>query len=309
MQTPNTIVAERLNHLVAILDDSSEGYLTAAEYARDKELEKLLEKLSYQRNDFLMQIKNIIQSMGADTYSKGGFLSLLHRTWKDMCFKLKSRDKSIVKTCCVIGEKFTICYYESILNDPQMPGFVKKVLATQLNNIYESVHQFQTLQLATITSETSHEKPAAVADNPEKKILFLIAYLKQAARDFDMIADEINDKNLQTTFITITEEYNQFAEELNCQVRHYGFNISGDSINLLPDYSMDTFDNENTFSKKNELLQICDKSEYLFLKLYTDALKEFLSFKHFSDIMAYQYNSIKAGFLKLRMLHSIRFNH
>ena len=93
------------------------------------------------------------------------------------------------------------------------------------------------------------------------------------------------------------------------KIWHYGFSIAGNSITLLPDYSMDSFDNENTFSKKNELLQICDKTEDLFLKLYTDALKEFLSFKHLSDIMAYQYNSIKAGFLKLRMLHSIRFNH
>ena len=49
-----------------------------------------------------------------------------------------------------------------------------------------------------------------------------------------------------------------------------------------------------------ELLSSREKSAYL---------KEFLSFKHLSDIMAYQYNSIKAGFLKLRMLHSIRFNH
>jgi len=310
MQAPNIIVAEKLNHLIAILDDASEGYLTAAKYARDKEMESLFEKLSYQRNEFLMQIKNIVISTGEETYAKGGFLSLLHRTWKDMCFKLKSRDKSIVKTCCIMGEKFAVSYYETILNDPLIPEAVKYILSIQLNNIHESIHQVAGSPVATVLPETTVEtSAAAVSDIAEKKILFLIAYLQQVAMDFEMIADEIEDKSLRNTFVALSEEDRLFAEELHAQIRLHGFSINGKQLPLQQEYADHNYEIAGTVSKNNELLYICDKSEYLFLKLYTDALKEFLSFKHLSDIMAYQYNSIRAGFLKLRMLHSIRFHH
>ncbi len=309
MLAQNTLLAEKLNHLVAILDDESEGYITAAEYARDREMEIFFEKLSYQRNDFLLQIKNIVQSMGADTYSKGGFLSLLHRTWKDMCFKLKSRDKSVVKTCCMIGEKFTISYYESILNDPQIPGFIKNILLSQLANINDSLHQFQSLQSANTVVVIKEEKTNVPATDTVKKISFLMIYLREVARDFEMIGEEIGDKNLRTTFVTASEEYNQFANELFCQSKILGFDIPAGPTDFHFDLLHDEYSNDTSHTKNTELINICDKSEYVFLKLYTDVLKEFAAFKPFTDMMAYQYNSIRAGFLKLRMLNSLRFNN
>lgn len=308
MQMEQTLIAEKLNHLAAILDDASEGYLTASLYARNREMENFFEKLSYQRKDFALEIKKLVKSIGAPVYSKGGFLSLLHRTWKDMSYQLKSRDRDAVKTCCVIGEKFASNYYESILNDPQMPEPFKQVLALQLNSVNLSLQQYEASPVAVLT--TPSESIAITAkENGEKKIGSLISYLKQVSKDFEMIADEIEDKNLKNVFFALSEEDKQFAEELYNQVGLCGLSLTPYETTLCWDQTQEESGVYQQVSKQNELMQICDKSEFLFLKLYTDALREFLSFKSLMDLMVYQYNSIRAGFLKLRLLNSLRHNN
>ncbi len=306
MQIQQSLMVEKLNHLTAILNDSSDGYLTAAAHARNKELENFFERLSYQRKDFAREIKKIIKSMGAHTYTADGFLSLLHRTWKDMSYQLKSRDKDAVKTCCVIGEKFTSNYYESILADDQMPEPIKTVLHLQLQSIHTSLHQFELAKKGEViaTTPAATEAPA-VSVMAEKKIVFLISYLHQVAKDFEMIADDLEDKNLKQAFISLSEENKQFAQDLHCQAKHFGVTLTPTEYALFTD---NEFPEITPQTRNNELLHICDKSEYLFLKLYTDALKEFLSFAKLKDLMIFQYNSIRAGFVKLRMLNSLRFN-
>lgn len=303
-----TLVAEKLNHLAAILDDASEGYLTASKYAGSKELGSFFEKLSYQRSDFARQIKKLLHSIDALTYSKGGFLSLLHRTWKDMCFQLKSKDKSVVKSCCIIGEKFASNYYESILADPQIPAIFKNVLSNQLNAIHGSLKNYEAVK--TPVEKSIVETTAGVTnDSAEKKISFLISYLQQVSKDFEMIAEEIDDKNLRNVFFALSEEDKEFATDLQNQVSKCGLCVTAFEHSLYWDYLQEDIPEGTAASKQNELLQICDRSEYLFLKLYTDALREFFSFKPLMDVMIYQYNSIRAGFLKLRLLTSVRYNN
>lgn len=318
MQIQTTLIIERLNHLTAILNDASEGFLTVSLHARNKEWENFFEKLSYQRKDFAREIKKIVHSLGAPSYSEGGFLSLLHRTWKDMSFQLKSRDRDAVKTCCVIGEKFTCNYYESILNDPELPEPVKTVLAKQHASVKATLKQFERAQKKEAATEMEtapdaalpHES-TAVSESAAQKICFLIAYLERVSKDFEGIADEIGEANLQNAFIALAEENKQFAEELQCELKQQGI-IQG-SDDELGFYHLqaeeDQYETENKPGVKNELMHICERSEYLFLKLYTDALKEFLGVKNLKDLMIYQYNSIRAGFFKLRLLNSLRFNN
>ncbi len=313
MQMQQTLIAEKLNHLTAILDDASEGFLTAAQYSRNKELENLFEKFSYQRSDFARQIKKLVQSMGASSYSKGGFLSLLHRTWKDMCFKLKSRDKEVVKSCCVIGEKFASNYYESLLDDPGLPETVKAVLLAQLTSIHQSLHQLQEVHATVVNATNNPAEPEPGTQNStasaEKKVSSLIYYLNEVSRDFEMIADELEDKNLRNAFLALAEEEKQFAQQLRCQVRQYGLQMPEKDLQHRWDIAQEDYPESSQGSRYNELLHICDKSEFIFLKLYTDALKELLGFTTLKDIMVYQYNSIRTGFLKLRLLNTLRFSH
>jgi uncharacterized protein (TIGR02284 family) len=308
MQVEQTLIAEKLNHLAAILDDASEGYLTASMHARNKQREIFFERLAYQRKDFANDVKKMLHSIGAPSYTKGGFLSLLHRTWKDMSYQLKSRDKDAVKTCCVIGEKFASNYYESLLMDPQIPESFKEMLSVQLESIQSSLQQYEFSNYMVSKKETPGlEKKTPEKETGEQKLSFLISYLHQISKDFEMIADEIEDKNLKTAFSALSEEDKQFAEELYCQVNKCGISLALYEPALHWQESLHKAAEEIPTSKQNELLQICDKSEYLFLKLYTDVLREFFGFKSLIEIMAYQYNSIRAGFLKLRLLNSLRF--
>jgi uncharacterized protein (TIGR02284 family) len=311
MQMQQTLIAEKLNHLTAILDDASEGFLTAAQYSRNKDLENLFEKFSYQRSDFARQIKKLVQSMGASSYSKGGFLSLLHRTWKDMCFKLKSRDKEVVKSCCVIGEKFASNYYESLLDDPALPEPVKEVLLSQLSSIHQSLHQLQEVHASVMNASNNLGESAGTngVAAAEKKVSSLIYYLNEVSKDFEMIADELEDKNLKNAFLALAEEEKQFAQQLRCHVKQYGLNMPEKDLQLQWDITQEDYPESTQGSRYNELLHICDKSEFIFLKLYTDALKELLGFTTLKDIMVYQYNSIRTGFLKLRLLNTLRFSH
>lgn len=311
MQAQQTLIVEKLNHLTAILDDASEGFLTAAQYARNRELENQFEKFSYQRKEFAREIKKLVQNMGASSYSKGGFLSLLHRTWKDMCFKLKSRDRDVVRCCCVIGEKFVSNYYESVLNDPLLPEEMKYILKQQWNSIQVSLQHFQVTEHAGMNgNRISPAFKTAVTGSAEKKVLYLISYLQQVSKDFEMIADEIEDKNLRNAFLALSTEDKQFAEELHQQVKLCGFTNAARELNVHWEFEEDeNLEIKSPMYKDNELLRLCDKSEYLFLKLYTDALKELLSFSHLKDMMVYQYNSIRAGFSKLRLLNSLRFSN
>lgn len=307
MLVEQTLIAEKLNHLAAILDDASEGYLTASMYARNKQREIFFERLAYQRKDFASDVKKMVLSLGAPAYSKGGFLSLLHRTWKDMSYQLKSRDKDAVKTCCVIGEKFASNYYESLLLDHQIPESFKLMLSMQLESIQSSLQQYELSNYNVAKKEVADLYNSTTnKESGEQKLSFLISYLHQISKDFEMIADEIEDKNLKNVFSALSEEDKQFAEELCCQVNKCGINLALYEPALHWQESLDGI-METSSSKQNELLQICDKSEYLFLKLYTDVLREFFSFKSLMDIMVYQYNSIRAGFLKLRLLNSLRF--
>ena len=306
MQMQQSIMVEKLNHLTAILNDSSEGYLTAAAHARSKDLENFFERLSYQRKDFAGEIKRIIKSMGAHSSAGDGFLSLLHRTWKDMSYQLKSRDKDAVKTCCVIGEKFTSNYYESILNEENIPEPVKEVLSNQLQSIHTSLHLFELAKTGEVVAS-----PGATVTQPglsvhaEQKMVHLIAYLHQVSKDFEMIADDLEDKNLKHAFMALSEENKQFASDLHHYAKNFGVSLSAGELPLFMD---NDFPQTVPDCRNNELLHICDSNEYLFLKLYTDALKEFLNFAKVKDLMIFQYNSIRAGFVKLRMLNSLRFH-
>lgn len=299
------LLAEKLYHLVAILEDAAEGYSVAANYCNRTELSEIFEQLSFQRKSYAREIRKHLKEMNLQVYEPGNFLSLLHSTWTNMRSRLQTGDHEMIKSCCVLGENVATNYYESLLAGVQMPPALHLFLNNQLQGIYEAVYKLTALRSSgQLTSST----PIEISEQGRKQISFLIAYLQQVAKDFEMIADEIEEPNLKNAFLAFAIEDKQFADELVCQAKHAGINAADTELSLHWDY-LDENASEELLSqdaKKNELVSICDKSEYLFLTLYTAALKEFLNLQNFKDIMVYQYNSIRSAFVKLRMLNSLR---
>jgi hypothetical protein len=308
MQASYILLTEKLSHLCAMLEDAYQGYQMAAEYTRNEDDEIIFDRLSYERMHFLRAIKKEMITIGSSIATNDGLLHLLHRNWQEMRFKIKSGNKDIMCSCCVLCEKATLQYYQSIIDDVEMPESIYLLLSAQMQSIVNSIHLF-TPQVAITEIKTMSLSNTAtgMVKTSLHTIGAIISFLKQVASDFETIAEEIEDKNLRNAFISLSEEDYQFAEELHNQLNNFGIAIPTENkssqwaeasviANLL----------EN--SKRKELINICDKSEYIFLKLYTEALKEFLSVHKLRDIMVYQYNSIRAGFVKVRLLHSLRMN-
>lgn len=299
------VLAEKLYHLTAILDDATEGYLMAARYSGNTELSEKFEQFSYERKTYAREIKKHIQDMSLHIYEPGDFLSLLHSTWKNMRTRLQTGDHEMIKSCCVLGENVASNYYESLLAGLQMPATLYALLNSQLQGIYQAVQQLAGMRSSGHLRTTS---ALEITDNGRKQIGFLIAFLQQVSKDFEMIADEIEDPNLKNAFLAFSIEDKQFADELSCQAKQAGIPAADMELRLHWDYLDENATTElmPEEAKKNELVAICDKSEYLFLTLYTAALKEFLNLHNFKDMMVYQYNSIRSAFVKLRLLNSLR---
>lgn len=307
MQTSNKLLAEKLQHLTAILKDAAEGYLVASQYIHDPVLTALFEKFSYQRRTFCREIKNLLNEMDMGADGPENFLSLLHSTWKNMQYRMRTRDRAEIISCCIMGENVATNYLESILEGNALPSFIADVLNRQLLSITHSIEEFSAEAYGgRLPGYCKGDE--LLTDVGREKISFLIAFLQQVSKDFEMIADDIEEPNLKHAFLAFASEDKNFADELCCQAKHAGISLSMSDLALYWDY----LDNENPemepVIRENELSYICDKSESLFLKLYTDALKEFLSINTLKEIMLYQFNSIRAAFVKLRLLNSIRFH-
>jgi uncharacterized protein (TIGR02284 family) len=307
MQTSNKVLAEKLRHLTAILQDAGEGYLMASQYIGDPALATLFEKFAYQRRSFAREIKNLLNEMDMGATAPEAFLSLLHSTWKNMQNRLRTKDREEIISCCVMGENVASNYYESIMDGSPLPETVTIILKRQYESICHSIEEFNLEAHGGRLSSSTHGD-AMLTDEGRKKISFLIAFMQQVSKDFEMIADDIEEPNLRNAFLAFATEDKNFAEELCCQAKHAGISLSLNDLALYWDYLDDSSLEEEPIARENELAFICDKSESLFLKLYTDALKEFLSVNTLKDIMLYQYNSIRAAFVKLRLLNSIRFH-
>lgn len=307
MQTSNKVLAEKLCHLTAILQDAAEGFLMASQYINDPALATLFERFAYQRRSFSREIKSLLNEMDMGSHMTDDFLSLLHRTWKNMQHRLKTRDRGEIVSCCVMGENVVSNYYESILDGTLLPQFVSDVLKRQYESIESSILEFSS-EAHGGRLASYRQGDELLTEDGRKKISFLIAFLQQVSKDFEMIADDIEEPNLRNAFLAFATEDKNFADELYCQAKHAGVSLSMNELALYWDYLEENEQAEEARVKENELAFICDKSETLFQKLYTDALKEFLSVNTLKEIMLYQYNSIKAAFVKLRLLNSIRFH-
>lgn len=307
MHTSNKVLAEKLQHLTAILQDAGNGYLMASQNIDDPSLTSLFEKFAFQRRSFAREIKNLLNVMDMDSHSSEDFLSLLHSTWNNMQQRIRTRDRAEIISCCIIGENVAYNYYESIIDGSQLPELVSEILSRQFASIKQSINEFNAEAHGGLLA--SH-KPGSdmLTEDGHKKISFLIAFLQQVSKDFEMIADDIEEPNLKNAFLAFATEDKNFAEELSCQAKHAGLSLSMSDLALYWDYLDSATPEEEPQIRENELAFICDKSESVFLKLYTDALKEFLSMNTLKEIMVYQYNSIRAAFVKLRLLNAIRFH-
>ena len=142
-----------------------------------------------------------------------------------------------------------------------------------------------------------------------EKLCGLLFFLTQSKAEFEMVADEVEDRNLKTALNGLSSESNQYANEITTQLKSLGVN------GIMPKSFFENYDWQNytlaepADKKGNELMSICDTNENSITKAYSEILNEYFPFANLRDIMTYQVNSLKLAFMKIKTLNAARFSH
>ncbi len=138
------------------------------------------------------------------------------------------------------------------------------------------------------------------------KFLGLVGYLHQTKDAFEIVADEIEDRNLKIAFDGLSGESLQYANELSSQLNAAGFSWINTSLNpsdsLVPEWF------ETSSGKRNDELQLLyTSSENRIITAYREILNECLPVPAIRELMTLQLNALVHSFIKIRMLDVSRY--
>ncbi len=148
MKIVNENNGQPIYHLIAILEDAKNGYLSAAEKIRDEVLSLLFEKLGYQKISYINELRRVAKQSGFSSAIDQFTLSLLHRTWMDMksAFRFGQRDAAI--RACIKGEEKALMNYTEAIEQIKNNDDVKMVLEQQAYGIKSALHTIKEYTVA-----------------------------------------------------------------------------------------------------------------------------------------------------------------
>lgn len=140
-----------------------------------------------------------------------------------------------------------------------------------------------------------------------EKLTGLLFFLKRSKKEFEMVADEMENHSLRTALNGLSDESNNFAVEIKNYLKSLGLyqpanDLLQDQMILTESPSLD----ENA-GKGDEVLTICNYNEHFLTNAYSELLEESLPFQWLKDIMIYQLNALKNAFMKIKTLNRARF--
>ena len=141
------------------------------------------------------------------------------------------------------------------------------------------------------------------------KLSGLLFFLKRSKKEFEMVADEIENHSLKTALNGISEESSFYAGELKNYLKYLGISapfVNDENIIELPAYESDTTDT-TLVGNGNELENLCIYNEKHLTGAYSELLDEQLPFESFKEIILYQLNALKYSFMKIKTLNTARF--
>jgi uncharacterized protein (TIGR02284 family) len=133
---------DSLNHLIHVCRDGQEGYLQAVEHVKSAWLQALFQNLSLQREQFAVELTNLVASLGAEPASGTTVSGVLHRTWIDLRTAVTgdAGDDFIILDECEQGEDTAKEAYETELSKG-LPEHVHRVVQSQYEDILRSHQQ------------------------------------------------------------------------------------------------------------------------------------------------------------------------
>jgi uncharacterized protein (TIGR02284 family) len=141
MTLPDKKVISILEDLVEICKDGEQGFKDAADDTKEEELSKTLLGYSLQREQFMIELNNVIKLLGGEVEFSGSIFGVLHRRWMDVRFGIAgSNSESILKEC-VRGESAALKKYKMALS-AGLPEEILNIVNRQyidIQRVYDSI--------------------------------------------------------------------------------------------------------------------------------------------------------------------------
>lgn len=133
---------DSLNHLIHVCRDGQEGYLQAAEHVKSAWLQGLFQSFSTQREQFAVELTNLVAGLGVEPASGSTMTGALYRTWIDFRTAVSgdSGDDTVILDECERGEDAAKEAYETELNK-DLPENIHRVVQSQYQDILRSHDQ------------------------------------------------------------------------------------------------------------------------------------------------------------------------
>lgn len=123
-----------LQHLIAVHNDASNGYMAASNYVANPETEILFEKIAYQRSANAKQIDEFLSMFKQYCPNYENF-ALLERTWMDHRLQMRSgSNEKMIHLICT-NESAGISIYERIFKNYPVSVELSDLLKSQLTSI------------------------------------------------------------------------------------------------------------------------------------------------------------------------------
>ena len=135
MTTEDTI--RHLNDLTETCKDGELGYRTAAENARNTQLESVFSDYSKQRGQFARALQAEIERLGGEASDSGTLTATVFRGWINLKSALTGGDGCAIVAACESGEEVAVGAFE-LVADLDITGQTKSLVEKQGRQIKEA---------------------------------------------------------------------------------------------------------------------------------------------------------------------------
>ncbi len=133
-----------------------------------------------------------------------------------------------------------------------------------------------------------------------EKLNTLLDVMHETQRGYEKIASQSPDRNFQRALGSLALECSQYINELTNQVMSLG-------VKPIADRSKDRYIWNQISTKvetEDDILSACYASERIILKAYRDVLNDPSILHPLRQMITYQLNGMKYGFVKVKLLNT-----
>lgn len=142
----------------------------------------------------------------------------------------------------------------------------------------------------------------------QMKLKRLVNFLHLVNKEFDGIAEELDNNNLKTAMQALAVETCQYAKEINDELLQFHISLQADYADpSWKEIESNITEDERSLAEGGEIAAICKNCELKFNKLYREALEEFIPDKNLKDMITYQLYATEVAFKKILLLNKLRF--